>query len=241
MTRYLLEIKNRLILLSITWFSTVSVCYLYKETLLFLIAQPYTFTDLKEPTNPSYFIFTDVTEILSVYLKLIIFLSFQICCIYITYHFFLFVNPAFFYTEYLLCELGMKTMAIIWLISATFSTYYLIPLTWHFFLSFQELILTHSFSLYFETKLKEYLYFYISSYFLYLFYFQFLTLILLFLNYKKLTIKKIKKFRKLNYYCFIILSTIISPPEVISQLYIGSTIIFLYEFSLFLFLFISRF
>lgn len=219
----------------------MSLCYFYKETLLFIITQPYAFTDIKEPASPSYFIFTDVTEIVSVYLKLIVFLSFQIFCIYISYHFFLFLSPACFFIEYLFYEFGIKTIIIIWLISATFSTYYLIPFTWHFFLSFQEFILKHSFSLYFETKLKEYLFFYISSYFLYLFYFQFLALVLLFLNYKRLTIKEIKKFRKFNYYCFIILSTVISPPEVLSQLYIGSTIIFLYEISLFLFLLKSRF
>jgi sec-independent protein translocase protein TatC len=236
MAKYILEIKNRLVLLFIAWFSTVLICYLYKETLLFVITQPYTATDFKKPMNPSYFIFTDVTEILSIYLKLMLFFSFQIFCIYIVYHFFLFASPAFFYVEYSFFGFGVKAMLLIWIISAALSTYFLIPFTWHFFLSFQDFTLTHSFSLYFEAKLKEYLYFYMSSYFLYLFYFQFFTLFVLFLNSTKLSSKKIKKSRKFNYYGFVVLSTIISPPEILSQLCIGLIIIFLYELSLLLFL-----
>jgi sec-independent protein translocase protein TatC len=117
------------------------------------------------------------------------------------------------------------------------STYLLIPITWYFFLSFQNLNLKHSFNLHFEAKLKEYLNFYISSYFLYLFYFQFFIFLILFLNYTNFNIKKIKKFRKFNYYCLVVLSTAISPPEVLSQLYVGLFIILVYELSLFIYLF----
>jgi len=82
MSKYFLEIKNRLILLLLTWFSTISASYLYKETLLFIIVQPKSFTSLNEDLAFFYFIFTDITEILSTYLKLIMFLSTQIFFIY---------------------------------------------------------------------------------------------------------------------------------------------------------------
>lgn len=129
MIQYLLEIKNRLTLLFVAWFSTVLITYTYKETLLFITVQPYTSISIKESMNISYFIFTDVTEILSVYLSLVMFLSFQILYAYIAYHFFLFLSPALFYIEYLFCKVGIIVMAIMWAISMVLSTYVLIPVT----------------------------------------------------------------------------------------------------------------
>ena len=186
--------------------------------------------------NISYFIFTDVTEILSVYLSLIMFLSFQILYAYIAYHFFLFLSPALFYIEYVFCKVGVTVMTIMWAVSIVLSTYVLIPITWYFFLSFQNLSLKHSLHLHFEARLKEYFHFFISSYFMYMFYFQFFAFLLLCLNYASFSIKKLKEFRKFNYYCFVILSTVISPPEIISQLCMGFIVILIYEFTLFIYL-----
>jgi sec-independent protein translocase protein TatC len=240
MSKYFLEIKSRLILLLTTWFSTILVSYFYKEILLFIIIQPNTFTSY-EPLALFYFIFTDVTEVLSVYLKLITFLSFQTLFIYIVYHFFFFVSPALFQLEYLYCKFGVKIVSLMWLISAVLSTYFLIPLTWNFFLSFQNLTVTHSFNLHFEAKLNEYFYFYTLFYYLFGFYCQFFSLLLLFLNYIDVNIKVIKKFRKLYYYCFIIFATLISPPEVLSQIFISLIAIFICELLLLLFLLKIRF
>ena len=96
MSKYFLEIKNRLILLLLTWLSTILVSYFYKETLLFIVVQSNTFINVNEHLAFFYFIFTDVTEILSVYLKLIMFLSSQIFFIYLIYHFFFVFKPGTF-------------------------------------------------------------------------------------------------------------------------------------------------
>ena len=115
------------------------------------------------------------------------------------------------------------------------STYVLIPVTWSFFLSFQNLSLRHSLNLHFEARLKEYFHFFISSYFMYMFYFQFFTVLLLFLSYANFSIKKLRELRKFNYYGLVILSTAISPPEIISQLCMGFIVILIYEFTLFIY------
>lgn len=236
MSKYFLEMKNRLVLLLITWLSTILISYFYKETLLFFMIQPNTFRYVNEHLALFYFIFTDVTEVLSVYLKLITFLSFQIFLIYIVYHSFLFFNPAFFQLEYLHCKFGIKVIGLMWLFSAVLSTYFLIPLTWNFFLSFQNLTVTRSFNLHFEAKLNEYLCFYISFYYLCGFYCQFFVLLLLFLNYLDINTKIIKKFRKLFYYFIIIFSTLISPPEILSQILISLIAILIYELLLLFFI-----
>jgi Sec-independent protein secretion pathway component TatC len=46
-----------------------------------------------------YFIFTDVTEVFTVYMNLIFFLGNQILLLYFIYHFFIFFSPALFNVE----------------------------------------------------------------------------------------------------------------------------------------------
>lgn len=241
MSKYFLEIKNRLILLFITWFSTILVSYFYKEILLFIIIQPNKFTSLSEPLTLFYFIFTDISEILSVYLKLVTFLSFQVFFIYLVYHFFFFFSPAFFKSEYLFCKFGAKVVGLMWIVSVILSNYFLIPLTWNFFLSFQSLTANRSFSLHFEAKLNEYFNFYVSFYYLCGLYCQLFSLLLLYINYIDVNIKIIKKFRKFYYYCFVIFSTLVSPPEIFSQIFISLIAILNYELLLLFFLLKIRF
>lgn len=231
MKKYVLEIKNRLILLSITCLSTLIVSYFYKETLLFLLTQSFTCNSSFNPTS-FYFIFTDVTEIFSVYVGLISFITLQILVFGVIYHSFIFFSPALFSSEYLFLSLILKTVLTVWFLSAFLSSFFLIPFTWNFFLSFQDLTKAN---LHFEAKLNEYFFFYTTLYYLCIFYCLMFAVIFLFLGYLNVNVIYIKKFRKLYYYFFIIFSTLLSPPEIYSQIILSTFIISVYEFLLFLF------
>lgn len=113
MLKYFLEIKNRLILLSISGFSTLLTAYFYKETILFIIVEPNIYIDFKKSLETFYFIFTDVTEVFSVYLKLIVFFSFQVFYMFLMYHLFSYFNSAFFYFEYLYFKFIVKLIFFI--------------------------------------------------------------------------------------------------------------------------------
>ena len=125
----------------------------------------------------------------------------------------------------------LKIIIIIWFLSIILSKYILIPLTWNFFLSFQNM---QSVTLHFEAKLNEYLNFYISFYYLCFFYSQIFTILLFFFSYANKNVSVIKKFRKLYYYFFILFSTLISPPEIFSQILISLFLIFFYELFIFI-------
>ena len=133
MKTYLLEIRNRLILTFLTWLSIVMVSYLYKETLLFLLLQPNKLLESSKDPYSFYFIFTNVTELFSVYIQLIIFLSTQIVFIYLLYHCFSFLSLAFFNWEYRLFLSFLKLSLSVWCFSIILTNYILIPLTWNFF------------------------------------------------------------------------------------------------------------
>lgn len=229
MRTYLLEIRNRLILTFLTWSSIVTVSYFYKETLLFLLLQPNKLFELGTTSYFSYFIFTNVTEIFSVYIQLIIFLSTQIVFIYLIYHCFSFLSLAFFNWEYHLFLSFLKLSLSIWCFSIILTNYVLVPLTWNFFFSFQKLTSEQFMSLHFEAKLNEYLDFYTSLSYLCIFYCQIFTIIIFFLSFISYNSIAIKKFRKFYYYIFVLFSTLVSPPDIISQIVISVLLIFSYE------------
>jgi len=229
MVKYLLEIKNRLILLLITILSTLLISYLYKETLLFLITQPERLVNKNISYSAFYFIFTDVTEILSIYIKLITFLGYQILLLSIIYHCFVFFSPAMFRSEYYFIFTLLKVSLITWFFSVFISNFLLVPITWDFFFSFQELISSKFINLHFEAKLIEYLDFYIFIYYLCAVYFQIFTILFFFLNYVSNNIRIIQKFRKIYYYFFVVFSSFISPPDLMSQFFISFLLIFMYE------------
>nr|YP_010516694.1 SecY-independent transporter protein [Haslea provincialis]UXN44237.1 SecY-independent transporter protein [Haslea provincialis] len=224
--RYYTELKNRFFLLLITWVSTILVSYTYKEILLFLIVEP-----SLSYSNQSmlYFIFTDVTEIFAVYFKIIIFLGNHVFIIFILYHAILFLSLGLYKSELKNITFLIQTSLIIFVVSVIFFNKVLLPLSWNFFLSFQSFSFLKSIDLYFESKLNEYLTFYITSYYLCITYCQIFVLLISFCKYIKNNLNQIKQYRKIVYFSFLIMSTLLTPPDIVSQIVLSLSLIFVYE------------
>jgi sec-independent protein translocase protein TatC len=142
-----------------------------------------------------------------------------------------------FKIEFYYLKTFLKFSILVWSCSIILTNSILVPMTWKFFLSFQDVISYKFVKLHFEAKLNEYLTFYILIYHLCIFYCQIFTILFFFFNYVDNKIKAIKKFRKLFYYFFIIFSTLISPPDIFSQIFISGLVILIYELLVFTFLF----
>jgi sec-independent protein translocase protein TatC len=234
--KYFKEIKYRLILIWISWISTVLVCYIYKEVFLFeIVPKTVIINNNNKQIAFFYFIFTDIKEILLIYFILITFLSFQILFFSIIYHFYIFISPALFQWEFLYLRYNLQILFIIWIVSLILVTYLIIPLSWNFFISFQNITIKNSLTLHFEAKIKEYIYFYIKLYYFCWFYIYFFLFFIVYFNFHT-NIIFLKKYRKIYHYNIILLSTIISPIEFLSQLLFSLFIIFIYEFLFIFFL-----
>lgn len=234
MSKYLIEIKNRLILFFFASLVTMFVCYLYKEILLFLVI----YFCLKLDSLEFYFIFTNIIEVFSVYLDLILFIHFQIFLFFFIYHTFVFLIPAFYNFEYKYLIFYFQIFLFFWFFSILLTNYVLIPISWKFFVSFQTFYFGQSF--YFESKLSEYFNFYKSVYYFCIIYCQFFSL--LFIFFKDINSKKlyVKKFRKLYYYIFTVFATFICPPDIFSQIILSCCLIFIYEIMLIFFVYFLK-
>jgi sec-independent protein translocase protein TatC len=223
---YLKEIKNRVILLFLSWISTFYICYLYKEILLFVFIKP---SLIKYNINNLYFITTNITEIFSTYINLASFTSNQICLLFFCYHFLKFIKPGLYKFEKNIFQQVYIFFLIFWIFSLT-SLYYLIfPYCWNFFLNFQENIYNNQLHLYFEAKLSEYLSFFMLLLKLSTLNCQILALLFIYINSIKNNLIIIKKYKKIIYFFIFFTATLITPPDVFSQLILGIFIISFYE------------
>ena len=216
--------------MTITWFFSVFICYCYKETILFKIIQS-THNISMSNTLTHYFIFTDVSEIFYVYLKLIIFVSNQILLLVFFYHLLMFLSFGLYTKEYLRFRNFLIFFLVSLIISFLFLFNVLLPFTWNFFVHFYENnnSSVNFVSFFFEAKIIEYLFFFTGLYYVCFFSSQILLITLLFINYFSIELVSVYKFRKLFYLVFVCFSTFITPPDVLSQLFLSFCFIMVYE------------
>ncbi len=232
-TKYYKEIKNRVVLILFAWLFCLNTCYHYKETILFILVDSN--NSFLELNNKPYFIFTNVTEIFYVYLELLLFVSNQIAIITLLYQTLMFLSLGLYQFEFVKLKLTFQIFIISWMLSSILLFKLIVPFSWNFFLSFQENSTNaQSISLFFEAKLSEYLQYFVNLYYVCLASCQFLAILIIALTNLSEKLKKTKTFRKLFYLIFIIFSTIITPPDVLSQIIISCILILIYEFLIFL-------
>lgn len=225
--KYLLELKHRIILIIFSWIVTILICYYYKEILLFLLIKLNKNLYFLESF---YFISTNLTDVFTVYLKLSYFISTQLCVFLLFYHFLIFISPGLFKHEYKIIKLVIIMSCFFFLFSVFVLNNFVLPYVWSFFLGFQSNQTNESINIFFEAQIKEYLKFYINMHYITIIISQIFVFLLLLLHFIENKIKFIIKTRKLIYCAFLIFSTIITPPDVISQIVISLCFILFYEF-----------
>ena len=222
------EIKNRIILIFLSGVSSFVACYAYKETIIFLTIKNII---KNHKFGSTYLISTNITEVFSAYLKLSYFISIQFTLIIILYQITVFLSPGLYVNEYKKLKKIIVIIISILVINIISIHYFIFPFFWEFFLNYQSSFEKQTINIYFEGKLNEYLDFYMNTYttiFLLNLFFSVKFFIINTVNNKS---RFIKKYRKLFYLKFLLIATTITPPDVISQLFLLVVLISLFEFT----------
>jgi len=226
--KYLLEIKYRIFFCFLTWGFMVVNCYCFKETLLYVFM---TFSLKSKNTDFSHFLTTDVAEVFFAYIHISSHVANQVTIMFLCCQFFLFLSAGLHIFEYDYLKTILLTTTVCWLIFIFVLNYLIFPTSWHFFLKFQEYVSSQNLAVFFEAKLNEYLIFYKSIYYLCNLIYQIIVILFILLDLFRTNLLIIKRLRKIFYFLFFILSTFLTPPEVVYQLAIGICIIMIYELS----------
>ncbi|AFZ64347.1 independent transporter protein (mitochondrion) [Nannochloropsis gaditana] len=229
-TIYFLEIYNRFFILFFTWLFNFIVVYSYKTELVYLLGQH------QQNVFP-YFISTNLTEIFFVFIKLSFFVSFY--CLYpvLLIQLALFLIPALYKYEYTILRNLFIVSVFLYLFTTYFTLEIFLPHCWKFFNSFQLDANKNLVSIHLETRIADYLNFFVETFLLLNIGLHIFLVFILFLN--KTTLNFTIKHRKVFYVIFFIFATLITPPDVFSQIVVG--LMFLISFEIFLFtLFLTK-
>ena len=153
------------------------------------------------------------------------------------YHIFLFLLPGLTSSEKFFFVFLLLSQVSLFFLSFVIFHQFLLLLCGEFFFSFKEFHYIKSLTLHYESKISEYLIFYTNTYKTCIFYSQIFLLPVLCWKYIKVDLSVYNSFRKIFYYFCIFFSTIITPPDIFSQIFVSLGIIFCYEIIIYNFLY----
>nr|YP_010248474.1 Sec-independent protein translocase component TatC [Coscinodiscus granii]QTK21669.1 Sec-independent protein translocase component TatC [Coscinodiscus granii] len=235
---FIKEIKNRFFIILISYIFILTISFLYKEIILYLIIKPC--INSKE-INKFYFICTSITEIFYTYLliSLIIGNIFLLC--FVIFQILKFIEKGLFKNEKYIIKKYIKTSFFLFIFLFLIAHHFLIPFYFKFFFNisnFSNNLL--SFNFFFELKFNEFLFFFLyTAVYWSIFSCQMLTFFILWIHFFLENLEIVILNKKIYFYFLIIsISTLISPPEIFSQIVVSLINLILFEILIFLNLFL---
>ncbi len=233
---YFYELALRFVFLCVSFALTGMICYSYRKDLLFLLLLP-----SFQTTHPiTHLIFTNPVEVFKISIFIVLLFTFLFWFPYFIWNCLDFIRPALYTKEVKKLEKYIIWVVLIFLIG-NLSTYYLcLPTLWDFFSSFEER--THLIDIVLELRAESYFDFIFDTLIVsnillwgYMFFFWFL------LKATQLSLTQaILSLKKYFYLFFLLVATILTPPDLSSQLIVFFSLSIIYEcFCLFLIIFLN--
>ena len=225
---HLRELRNRLLLCFAFLFTNFLVCLYFSDIIAKILINPlFQITE----NDGKRMIFTSLPEIFISNLKISLFASFLCSFPIFIMQFFFFVSPALYKKEKKFFSPILFLIPILFSLGLIFSYFFLIPVVWNFFLSFENL-LDGSLNVELESKYSEYMKLTMNLLFASGLSFLFPILLIVLTKLKTLSVNQLRKNRKFFVLGIIIFSAIVTPPDIISQIGIAIPLLIFYEVSI---------
>lgn len=224
---HFLELKNRLLIISVLFFFLFALSYYFSDNIYDLLLNP-----LVENSKNSLrkIIYTGLAEAFFSYLKLSLFSAFLLILPIICYQFYAFIKPGLHEFEQKILKTILFFSPLLFYGAAFFVFYFVMPRAWEFFLSYENSNLT--LPLVMEARISEYLDLTIQLMMVFGLAFQ-LPIIMIILSILGLIDAGfLKRKRRIAIVLIFIIAAIFTPPDVISQIALAIPLIFLYEISI---------
>nr|UQT68339.1 sec-independent transporter protein [Nothophytophthora sp.] len=232
---HLFELKYNFFILFITFFYLFIVSYYFSDQLIYLLINI-----LLEQNMLKYFIFTNITEIFITNIFIAIFISLFITTQLSILLIWLFLSSGLYKFENIIFIKFYLIFIIFNLFIINIIFIKIIPNIWDFLLNI-NFSNKYIINIYFEPKFNKYFYFIFSS-FIYIFFAFIYFFILFFLIYNNIfKIKIIINLRKFFYIKIILISALISPPDLMNLLIIYFLFIFFFEIFIYISIYLSKY
>jgi len=231
---HLQELRSRLFMVAIFFALALGACYYFSQEIYNFLLIPFgNVTTNKEDYR---LIFTSPAEAFISYLKL----SFLSAIFFTTPIFliqtYLFLAPALYKNEKKFITILLTISPLLFFCGAIIAYYYILPLAFNFFLNFENRNLANSsqIAVELEVRISEYLSFTKNIIFGFGIAFQMPILLLSLIKFKIISLSSLTSKRKYWILSFFLISAILTPPDILSQIFMASLMIILFEGMIFL-------
>jgi len=232
LSNHLIELRNRFIYFFLFFSVSFLISYLFIEDIFNFVINP--FIDSVDFKENKRLIYTGLAEAFFSYLKLALVSAFIFSSPFFIYQIWAFVAPGLLKREKKIIFPFLFLIPLMFLLGFVFLYYFIVPIAWDFFIAFDTSGLEKSFTLELEPKINEYISLTLKLAFAFGIAFQLPTAIFLLTILGLTSPTDLQKKRRFVIVIIFLLSAIITPPDVISQIGLAIPVICLYEFSIFI-------
>lgn len=224
------ELKKRLIYSFLAIISGFIIAYIFSEEIYSFLMKPLSEVLSGEDRR---MIYTGLAEAFITYIKLAFFAGIIIAFPIIAYQFYAFIAPGLYKYEKSYFVGFLAASPILFFIGAAFVYYFLFPLAWKFFLSFETIDLTGSnLPVQLEARVSEYLSLVTSMIVGFGLAFQLPVILVLLIKIGLIEVETLKKGRRYAVVILLAIAAILTPPDVLSQIALFAPLYLLYEISI---------
>lgn len=229
---HLMELRQRLLWSVGAFFIAFALCYYFSTNIYGFLARPLANVLFEQGGGDRRMIFTALYEAFFTYLKVAffgaIFFSFPIWATQL----WLFIAPGLYRSEKRTIMPFLVASPILFLLGAALAYYFIFPLAWHFFISFETPAGAGTVPIQLEAKVSEYLSLVMHMILAFGLAFQMPVGLVLLCKVGILNVQALRKGRRYAIVGMFVVAAIITPPDVISQVGLAVPLILLYEISI---------
>ena len=232
LSSHLSELRNRFLYFFLFFILSFLLSYLFVEDIFNFISEP--FINSIEFKENKRLIYTGLAEAFLSYLKLALISGFVISSPFFIYQIWAFVAPGLLKKEKKIIFPFLFLIPIMFILGFLFVYYFIIPLAWDFFVGFDTSISNKDFSIELEPKINEYISITLKLAIAFGLAFQLPTAIFLLTLLGLTSPIDLQKKRRFVIVIIFLVSALITPPDIISQVGLAIPVILIYELSIFI-------
>lgn len=229
---HLIELRRRLLYSVFAFFSAFLVCYYFSEEIFAFLIRP--LAEALKDKEGRRLIYTGLAEAFFTYLKVAFFsaafLSFPI----VANQLWIFIAPGLYSQEKRVALPFLLATPILFFLGAAFAYYIIIPPAWQFFLNFETHGTSETLPIQLEARVGEYLSIIMRLIMAFGICFQLPILLFLLARVGILQYQMLEKYRKYSFIMILVVSALLTPPDVLSMVGLALPLYGLYEISILL-------